>query len=99
MALDYLLWTGNATKAQPYLKIAFQVANFFMYHFAGSSAPADKIVIAPAQVLEVRFPAVYGSVFVMSDAESARRRPGATGTCRSRTSPTAALMTRPQSAA
>ncbi len=35
MALDYLLWTGNETKAQPYLNIAFQVANFFMYHFGG----------------------------------------------------------------
>ena len=54
MALDYLLWTGNETKAQPYLNIAFQVANFFMYHFAGSSPPAEKIVISPAQVLEVR---------------------------------------------
>jgi hypothetical protein len=54
MALDYLLWTGNETKAQPYLNIAFQVANFFMYHFAGSRPPAEKIVISPAQVLEVR---------------------------------------------
>ena len=54
MALDYLLWTGNASAAQPYLRIAFQAANFFMYHFAGSSPPEDKIVIAPAQVLEVR---------------------------------------------
>ncbi len=53
MALDYLLWTGNASAAQPYLRIAFQAANFFMYHFAGSSSPEDKIVIAPAQVLEV----------------------------------------------
>jgi hypothetical protein len=67
MALDYLLWTGDAAKAQPYLKIAFQVANFFMYHFTGGSAPAEKIVIAPAQVLEVRSPAVYGRAFVCDE--------------------------------
>jgi hypothetical protein len=96
MALDYLLWTGNATAAQPYLGIAFQAANFFMHHFAGSSPSTDKIVIAPAQVLEVRVLIVQRQR-VECDVEC--RPTGATGTSHLRTSQTAALTTRQQSAA
>jgi hypothetical protein len=51
MALDYLMYTNDPQAFAPYLKIAVQVANYFMYHFK-RSADGSKVVIFPAQVLE-----------------------------------------------
>jgi hypothetical protein len=51
MAMDYLLWTGDAEKFAPYLKIPLQAANYFMQHYA-KNAEGTKVVVYPAQVLE-----------------------------------------------
>jgi hypothetical protein len=51
MALDYLSWTGDASRAAPYLPLAFSAADYFMFHF-NKSADGKKIVVFPAQVLE-----------------------------------------------
>ena len=51
MVLDYFLWTNNTARLAPYLKIATQAANYFMYHYKNSTADG-KVIVWPAQVLE-----------------------------------------------
>jgi hypothetical protein len=52
MALDLLLWTGNATLAAPYLTLPFAAADYFMNHFLANNRSDGRIVVYPAQVLE-----------------------------------------------
>jgi len=52
MALDFLLYTNNASLAAPYLPLAFGAADFFMHHFANNSLRDGRVVVWPAQVLE-----------------------------------------------
>jgi hypothetical protein len=52
MALDFLLYTNNASLAAPYLPLAFGAADFFMNHFTNNSLRDGRVVVWPAQVLE-----------------------------------------------
>jgi hypothetical protein len=52
MALDYFLWTGDATAFAPYLKLPVQAANYFMNHFLGNTSSDGRVIVWPAQVLE-----------------------------------------------
>ena len=49
MALDYYSWTGDAQ----YLRLPFQVANYFMHHFPNRTEDG-RMVIWPAQVRRLR---------------------------------------------
>ncbi len=52
MALDYYLWTGDATAFAPYLKLPVQAANYFMNRYLGNRSADGHVIIWPAQVLE-----------------------------------------------